>query len=197
MLPFQGRGSPEIDILESKVSVNDQGQSVAQLFSTLHFAPKNPINCTYDHGVFSGNSTSWYADGDIYHDYIGGITEIDQSFFSGFHIYRLEWEPLSSIRWLLDGHLLLEIDQDALSPQHNAAGESVGRRMISVEPTYLLFNLALSDSWSTPPSDLQFPATMKIDYVRVYQRPGMEQISCNPILFPTEDYIQANSDLFS
>ena len=36
---------------------------------------------------------------------------------------------------------------------------------------------------------LQFPAQMKIDYIRVYQRDGQEDWSCSPSHHPTEDYI--------
>ena len=36
---------------------------------------------------------------------------------------------------------------------------------------------------------LTFPATMKIDYIRVYQDPSKKNIGCDPEDFPTEAYI--------
>lgn len=39
---------------------------------------------------------------------------------------------------------------------------------------------------------LQFPATYLIDYVRIYQRKGQENVGCSPKDYPTEDYINAH-----
>lgn len=40
--------------------------------------------------------------------------------------------------------------------------------------------------------NLAFPATMFIDYVRIYQREGVDNgIGCDPSAYPTADYIQA------
>lgn len=36
---------------------------------------------------------------------------------------------------------------------------------------------------------MTFPAEMLIDYVRVYQRKGYENIGCDPQDYPTMDYI--------
>ena len=36
---------------------------------------------------------------------------------------------------------------------------------------------------------MQFPAQMLVDYVRVYQRQGSENVGCNPSDHPTTDYI--------
>jgi beta-glucanase (GH16 family) len=38
-------------------------------------------------------------------------------------------------------------------------------------------------------ADLVFPATMKIDWVRVYQPPNAINIGCDPPDFPTAAYI--------
>lgn len=37
---------------------------------------------------------------------------------------------------------------------------------------------------------LVFPSSMYIDYVRIYQREGLEDgVTCNPSNYPTADYI--------
>ena len=36
---------------------------------------------------------------------------------------------------------------------------------------------------------LKFPATMRVDYIRVYQDPNEKNIGCDPKDFPTQDYI--------
>jgi beta-glucan synthesis-associated protein KRE6 len=37
--------------------------------------------------------------------------------------------------------------------------------------------------------NLQFPATMRIDYIRVYQDPETHNWGCDPKDFPTKEYI--------
>ena len=37
--------------------------------------------------------------------------------------------------------------------------------------------------------DLTFPATMSVDYVRVYQDPDNINVGCDPEDYPTADYI--------
>ena len=36
---------------------------------------------------------------------------------------------------------------------------------------------------------LQFPATMKVDWIRVYQDPDAINVGCDPEDFPTKAYI--------
>lgn len=38
--------------------------------------------------------------------------------------------------------------------------------------------------------NLQFPAQMLIDYVRVYQKDGVTNVGCSPSDHPTADYIE-------
>ena len=36
---------------------------------------------------------------------------------------------------------------------------------------------------------LTFPATMKVDYIRIYQDPDAINVGCDPVDFPTQAYI--------
>jgi hypothetical protein len=38
-------------------------------------------------------------------------------------------------------------------------------------------------------AELTFPATMKVDWIRVYQSPDAKNIGCDPPEFPTAAYI--------
>ena len=38
-------------------------------------------------------------------------------------------------------------------------------------------------------ANLPFPATMRIDYIRVYQHPDQKNVGCDPADFPTKAYI--------
>jgi len=44
---------------------------------------------------------------------------------------------------------------------------------------------------------MTFPAEMLIDYVRVYQRKGYENIGCDPPDYPTMDYINKHLVAYS
>lgn len=55
---------------------------------------------------------------------------------------------------------------------------------------YLIANLGMSTNFGTVDlKHLPFPATMRVDYIRVYQRSDSKNIGCDPPDFPTADYI--------
>ncbi len=57
-------------------------------------------------------------------------------------------------------------------------------------PQYLIMNLGMSRNFGYVDVDhLIFPATMKVDYIRVYQDPNAKNVGCDPDDFPTEAYI--------
>lgn len=62
----------------------------------------------------------------------------------------------------------------------------------------LILNLGLSPGWQKiDPSTLTFPTEMLIDYVRIYQRKGDENIGCSPDDYPTEDYINNHLNAYT
>jgi hypothetical protein len=55
---------------------------------------------------------------------------------------------------------------------------------------YIIANLGISENFGTVDfENLVFPTTMRIDYIRVYQRPDEKNIGCDPPEFPTAAYI--------
>ena len=42
-----------------------------------------------------------------------------------------------------------------------------------------------------------FPAIMQIDYVRVYQRKGQNNVGCDPADYPTKDYIDNHMEAYT
>ena len=51
-------------------------------------------------------------------------------------------------------------------------------------------NVGMSYNFGTPNlAELVFPATMYVDYVRVYQDPDKINVGCDPKDFPTAAYI--------
>jgi hypothetical protein len=58
-------------------------------------------------------------------------------------------------------------------------------------PQYIIANLGFSPNFGYIDFDnLQLPATMSIDYIRVYQPKGAVNIGCDPADFPTTKYIE-------
>lgn len=56
---------------------------------------------------------------------------------------------------------------------------------------YVILNLGISKSFQDPDfENLRFPAQMKVDYVRIYQRPeAKDGLTCDPPNRPTAKYI--------
>jgi beta-glucanase (GH16 family) len=84
-------------------------------------------------------------------------------FADDFHLFAIEWEP-DRVRWYVDGTLY-----HTVTPQDLPRGT----HWVFDQPFYLLLNLAIGGDWpGSPDATTVFPQTMKIDYVRVYERPG-------------------------
>ena len=55
---------------------------------------------------------------------------------------------------------------------------------------YIIMNLGLSENFGFIDFDhLTFPAVMRVDWVRVYQREGSINTGCDPKTRPTANYI--------
>lgn len=84
-----------------------------------------------------------------------GHTVTTSDLSGDWHVYGLRWEP-DFITWYLNGVEVWRYD-DA--------------RHVPRQKMYLLMNLAVGGRWPGPPDgDTRFPATLLIDYVRVWQR---------------------------
>ena len=58
--------------------------------------------------------------------------------------------------------------------------------------------LTRAGTWQTIDlSTMIFPAEMRVDYVRVYQRSGATNVGCDPPNFPTADYINNHHDAYN
>jgi beta-glucanase (GH16 family) len=82
------------------------------------------------------------------------------SLASGFHTYAISWSP-NSITWLIDGTPYATATPATLAP---------GQRWVFNKPFHLILNLAVGGNWPGPPNGFTtFPATLLVDWVRVYQ----------------------------
>ena len=78
-----------------------------------------------------------------------------------FHVYAIEWDA-SAIRFFLD-----EAEYETLTP----ADVPAGGKWAFDHPFFILLNVAVGGSWpGDPDSTTTFPQTMKVDWVRVYDK---------------------------
>ncbi len=81
-------------------------------------------------------------------------------FADDFHLYAVEWEP-GVIRFYVD---------DALF-ETQTPGSVPHRQWAFDHPFYLLLNVAVGGAWpGNPNASTEFPASMLVDYVRVYRK---------------------------
>ena len=109
-----------------------------------------------------------------------GITQAysrpDQaSFANDFHVYAIEWQQ-GVVRFLVDDVPYQCVVADlALSAQCGDVPVKTvpaGTQWVFDQPFYLVLNLAVGGSWPGSPSSFTvFPAQMRVDWVRVYQKP--------------------------
>ncbi len=81
-------------------------------------------------------------------------------FADDFHLYAVEWEP-GVIRFYVD---------DALY-ETQTPGSIPHKQWVFDHPFYLLLNVAVGGGWpGNPNASTEFPASMVVDYVRVYRK---------------------------
>lgn len=83
-------------------------------------------------------------------------------FADAFHVFAVEWEQ-DVVRFYVD---------DNLYQTRTPADVPAGSTWVYDHPFFLLLNLAIGGQWPGDPDGATvFPQTMKVDYVRVYERP--------------------------
>lgn len=84
------------------------------------------------------------------------------SLAEGFHVYGVIWSP-NRITFMLGGSPYATVTPRSLSH---------GQRWVFNKPFFLILNLAVTDQWAGSPKNTQFPASMVVDWVRVYRLSG-------------------------
>ena len=84
------------------------------------------------------------------------------TFNEDFHTFAIEWEE-GVFRWYVDGHLYQT--QTSWYSTNGAFPAPFDKRF------HLILNLAVGGNWpGNPNASTQFPQTLEIDYVRVYEK---------------------------
>jgi len=82
-------------------------------------------------------------------------------FADDYHVFAIEWEK-DVVRWYVDGNLY-----QTRTPKDLPSGA----RWVYDHPFFILLNLAVGGQWpGNPDGATTFPQTLRVDYVRVYDR---------------------------
>lgn len=85
-------------------------------------------------------------------------------FDTGFHVFGIEWGP-DFINYYVDDVLYNQITPEDIDEETNGEGTWVFNK-----PFYILMNVAVGGTFvGSPNAETQFPQTMLVDYVRVYE----------------------------
>ena len=135
--------SGEIDIMEVR------GRLPRVVNGTLHYGGRYPDN------VYSNQSYELPEDNDV--------TE--------YHIYAVEWEP-EEIRWFVDDICYFKVSNADWYCKSSGEIKEVSDSAPFDVPFYILLNVAVGGDFDPMANmtDTVFPATMEVDYVRVYSR---------------------------
>jgi len=96
-------------------------------------------------------------------DAISGTFEAEEPFDEDFHEFAVEWDP-GRVVWFVDGRRYHGVNT-------NRIVQLVGGEWVFDHPFFMILNVAVGGNFVGPPDEgTPFPATMLIDYVRVYER---------------------------
>lgn len=137
--------SGEIDVMEAR------GRLPGSTSGTIHYGGVWPSN------TYLGSDYS-FKDG--------------QTIDSDYHVYSAVWED-DNIKWYVDGNCFFK----ATKEQWYSLGDINNDRAPFDQDFYIIMNLAVG-GWfdgGITPNEGDIPATMQVDYVRVYKADGDEE----------------------
>ncbi|GAA5948901.1 hypothetical protein JCM21900_003465 [Sporobolomyces salmonicolor] len=196
-----GRGAPEIDILEGQIAPNGKQGSASQSVQVAPFDDgynwKNttPYITTWNTTITTQNQ--WHGSVNQESMSLNTLTDTTSYEGAGYTSYGFEYDPGTDgrITWAINATPTWELTASAIGPNDNT---QIGQRLIAQEPMHILLNLAISEKFQEPQwGKLVFPGTLRIDYVRVYQKPDSYNVGCDPSDYPTSDYINNHMDLYT
>ncbi|GJJ13312.1 hypothetical protein Clacol_007564 [Clathrus columnatus] len=201
-----GRAAPEIDVIEAQIdTVNREGQA-SQSFQIAPFNAKYQFN--NDSAAFNiqNPNISFINNfkGSITQQAVSIVTELGTGPYGGnaYQTYGYEWFSNSDDRaqgylaWYVGDAVTWSMNSLAVGPDPTV---DISQRLIPEEPLSIVLNLGISPGFQHGDfQNLKFPSTMFVDYVRVYQLPGItDGTTCDPKAYPTADYIQAHINAYS
>lgn len=193
----KSRAAPEIDALEASSGFMGPGsydgatgtasQSAQVAPFDIWYQPDYDYVSVYDNLVTSMNAYR----GGVYQEALSGVTWLNNDWYSGneYQTYGFEYTPgaTGKIDWIVGEDYTWSLDHRALRPNGN-----IGQRVIPTEPMAVVMNFGLSNSFAQVflPNLIELmPATMRFDYIRIYQDSASKSVTCDPTDYPTTAYI--------
>lgn len=130
---------------------------------------------------------------------LSGLTLLNNDWYNGkeYAEYSFYYTPgeKGDITWTVGGEPTWKLDARAIGPNGN-----IGQRAIPQEPMSMIMNFGMSTGFArlnlTGIASL-LPATMRFDYVRIYQDEDETSITCDPPGYETTSYIQNHMDAYT
>ena len=129
------------------------------------------------------------------------MTNLNNDWYDGkaYQTYAFEYKPgaKGEVVWYVGDQKTWKLDARAIGPNGN-----IGQRTIPEEPMSMIMNFGMANGFSainlTGLAPLM-PATMRFDYVRIYQDPDSDasSMSCDPPDFPTLAYIKKHEKAYT
>ncbi|KAI4733573.1 beta-glucan synthesis-associated [Aureobasidium sp. EXF-12298] len=198
--PGKGRGAPEIDVIEVSADYSGLGLGVAtQSYQIAPFDvwwyPNADFMEIPDYSLSFLNTWT----GGPFQQAVSTTTMLNNDWYDGkaYQRYAFEYVPGitedSFIAWTVAGQEMMKFDARAIGPNGN-----VGQRIISEEPMSMILNLGISENWvAINWTAVSFPAIMRVDYVRIYQKEGEESVTCDPPGYETTEYIKNHPEAYN
>ncbi|KAG6335081.1 hypothetical protein ID866_4009 [Astraeus odoratus] len=121
--------------------------------------------------------------------------ELDQRCYS---VYGFEYVPgfdNGYITWISDDKAAWTVMAGGVGPDSLT---EISARPIPQEPMYIIANLGFSINFGGIDfENIELPATMLVDYIRVYQPANAKNIGCDPPDFPTAAYINTYMEAYT
>lgn len=198
--PGKSRSAPEIDVIEASVlTLGPQGstnmiggasQSCQIAPFDVWYQPNTDFMEFYDPSISSLNTYQ----GAPFQQAMSGMTNLNNHWYDGkaYQTYSFEYTPgpKGEIVWSVGDAKTWKLDARAIGPNGN-----IGQRTIPMEPMAVVMNFGMANGFSainyTGIAPL-LPATMRFDYVRIYQPENSDSssMSCDPPDYPTLAYIR-------
>ena len=201
--PGYSRSAPEIDAIEASVAwleypLADAIGSASQSFQIAPFdifwRPNTEWQEVYDRSITSIN----VYQGGVYQEALSAITNLNNEWYNGqsYQSYGFEYEPGSEgyVAWYVGGEKTWKVTGQSIGPNGN-----IGQRVIPEEPMSIVANFGMSPSFvqlNLTALGPLIPATMRFDYIRIYQDQDGE-MTCDPEGYPTTQYIQEHPAPYS
>lgn len=130
---------------------------------------------------------------------MSGLSNLNNAWYDGkaYQTYALEYTPgvSGAVTWFVGQDKTWTLDARSIRSNGN-----VGARVIPREPMAMVMNFGMSDTFAplnwTGLAPL-LPATMRFDYVRIYQKEGETSVTCDPPGMETTNYIANHLEAYT